>query len=196
MSEGQAPTSVIANDDNDSNETPTELISMYNVKFETSAGDVLIEVNSDWAPIGAAHFKELVEAGYYDGCRFFRVIDGFMAQCGMNGDPQVLAQWRDKTLKDEPTQQSNTRGMVTYAKTGAPNSRSCQFFINYGDNSFLDGQGFAPFGKVTEGMDIVDSFCKKHGESPDQGMIGSQGNEYLNTKFPELDYIKTATIVE
>ncbi len=176
-------------------ETFAETTPVFKVKLETSEGDVVLEVHPDWAPIGAAHFKELVEAGYYDDCRFFRVVDGFMAQVGMNGDPKVLGKWRDQTLKDEPVKQSNKPGMVTYAKTGAPNSRSVQFFINYGDNSFLDGQGFSPFAKVVEGMDVVNSFTKKYGEQPDQGMIASKGNEYLNAKFPDLTYIKKATIV-
>jgi peptidyl-prolyl cis-trans isomerase A (cyclophilin A) len=126
----------------------------YRVKFDVSipTGDAsfIINVDSTWAPIGAARFKELVQSKFYDGCRFFRVIPGFMAQIGINGDPAVSAEWRAKTINDEPVLKSNLRGYVSFAKTGAPNSRTTQFFINYGDNSRLDGMGFAPFGIVED----------------------------------------------
>jgi len=122
----------------------------FRVKFEVSTGEFVIQVNPEWSPNGARRFRELVEAGYYDECRFFRVLDGFMAQVGMNGDPQVNAEWDDKTIPDDPVRQPNTRGRVTFAKTGAPNSRTTQFFINFGDNSQLDGQGFSPIGEVIE----------------------------------------------
>lgn len=173
----------------------------YTVKLETSKGDVLIEVHRDWAPIGADHFRELVEAGFYDGCRFFRVLDGFMAQVGINGDPETHAKW-SKNIKDDPVVASNTRGFVTYAKTGAPNSRSTQIFINYGDNSQLDPQGFAPFGKVVKGMDVVEKLYSGYGEGAPQGRGPSQqrityeGNAYLEKQFPKLDYIKKATVVQ
>jgi peptidyl-prolyl cis-trans isomerase A (cyclophilin A) len=174
---------------------------VFYVKLETSQGDVYIEVHPEWAPNGAAHFKELVEAKFYDECRFFRVIEGFMAQVGMNGNPEVQAEWGEKNIKDDKVVRSNTRGFVTYAQTGAPNSRSTQFFINYRDNSFLDADRFAPFGIVIEGMGVIDSLYKDYGEGapsgrgPSQGLIAQRGNEYLQQRFPKLDYIKTATIV-
>jgi len=169
----------------------------FYVKFETTKGDFILEVNPEWAPNGAAHLKELVEAKFYDGCGFFRNVPDFMVQFGMNGDPKVHAQWGDKTIKDDPVKRSNKRGFVTYAQTGAPNSRSTQLFINHGDNSFLDGQRFAPIGVIVEGMTVVDALYKT-GENPPetQGMIKEQGNEYLKKKYPQLDYIKTARIVE
>lgn len=174
---------------------------VFQVKLETSKGDVVIEVHPEWAPNGAGRFRELVELGFYDDCRFFRVIDGFMAQVGMNGDPALHAQWGDNNIPDDPVKQSNTRGFVTFAQTGMPNSRSTQFFISFGDNSFLDQQRFAPFGKVVEGMDVVESLYSGYGEGapngngPSQELIGKRGNEYLNSQFPMLDYIKTARIV-
>jgi peptidyl-prolyl cis-trans isomerase A (cyclophilin A) len=126
----------------------------YKVKFDVSipSGDAsfVVDVDAQWAPIGAARFKELVESKFYDGCRFFRVIPGFMAQIGISGDPAVSAEWRSKTIADEPVLKSNLRGYLSFAKTGAPNSRTTQFFINYGDNSRLDGMGFAPFGIVED----------------------------------------------
>ncbi|MFG0333196.1 MAG: peptidylprolyl isomerase [Maioricimonas sp. JB049] len=173
----------------------------YNVLFETSQGDFVVQVHPEWAPIGAAHFRKLVEADFYDDTRFFRVIDGFMAQVGMNGDPEVHAKWSEQTIKDEPSKQSNTRGFVTFARTGLPDSRSTQFFISYGDNSFLDNQGFAPFGKVVQGMDVVDALYSGYGEGaprgngPSQGLIAESGNQYLNAQFPKLDYIIEARIL-
>lgn len=168
----------------------------FYVKFETTKGDFVLEVRPDWAPNGAAHFKELVEKNFYDGCGFFRNIPGFMVQFGMNGDPKVHAEWGEKNIQDDPVKQSNTRGIVTYAQTGAPNSRSTQLFINFGDNSPLDQQGFSPIGSIVQGMEVVDGLHKT-GENPpeSQEMIRQQGNEYLKKRYPELDYIKTARVV-
>lgn len=174
---------------------------MFQVKFETSQGDVILEVHPEWAPNGATRFRELVESKYYDECRFFRVIEGFMVQFGIHGDPNTSADWRTKNIPDDKVTQSNTRGMVTFATAG-PNTRTTQVFINFGDNSFLDRQGFAPFAKVVEGMDVVDKWYSGYGEGapqgrgPSQGLVQSKGNEYLKANFPKLDYIKTARIVE
>ena len=176
-------------------------IDPYQVKLTTSKGDVVIQVHPEWAPHGAARFKELVELGFYDDCRFFRVLDGFMAQVGMNGNPAVNAQWQENTIPDDPVNETNIRGRVTFATSG-PDSRTTQIFINYADNGpSLDGQGFSPFGEVIEGMDVIDSLYSEYGEGapqgfgPSQGMIAQAGNEYLNAEFPMLDYIQTATIV-
>lgn len=172
---------------------------MYRVDFETSRGTFTVEVNPDWAPKGAERFRELVDAGYYNDCRFFRVVEGFMVQFGMNGDPKVNSEWKSKTIQDDPVTQSNTRGMVTFATAG-PNTRTTQVFINFRDNSFLDRQGFAPFGKVVEGMEVVDSLYAEYGDGPpsgqgpDQSSIASRGNAYLKNTFPDLDYIKKASI--
>jgi peptidyl-prolyl cis-trans isomerase A (cyclophilin A) len=171
----------------------------FRVKFETSAGHFVVEVHPDWAPKGAARFKELVEAKYYDECRFFRVIEGFMAQFGMNGDPEVNAKWDAKEIQDDPVKQSNTRGRMTFATSG-PNTRTTQLFINFGNNKGLDSQGFSPFAEVVEGMEVVDKLYNGYGEGapqgngPSQGRIAREGNKYLNDKFPKLDYIKTARI--
>jgi len=173
----------------------------YKAKFETSQGVFVIEVHRDWAPLGADRFHELVQSGYYDGVRFFRVLDGFMAQFGIHGDPKVAAQWREKRIQDDPVKQSNTRGMVTYAMAG-PNTRTTQIFINYADNSRLDDMRFAPFGKVIEGMEVVDRLYAEYGEGaprgagPDQGRMQAEGNAYLTKDFPNLDWVKTATIVK
>ncbi|MEZ5943883.1 MAG: peptidylprolyl isomerase [Planctomycetaceae bacterium] len=171
------------------------------VKFETSQGDFVVEIHPEWAPNGATHFRELVENNFYDDCRFFRVVEGFMAQFGINGDPATNKKWGDSILDDKVVK-SNTRGMLTYAQTGMPNSRSTQLFISYADNSFLDGQRFAPFGRVVEGMAVVDQLYNGYGDGapmgngPDQGRIESEGNRYLLKDFPKLDYIKTARIIE
>lgn len=170
--------------------------NVYKVKFECSNGTFVVEVHKDWAPIGAARFEELVKSGFLNGDRFFRVVPNFVVQFGLSGDPQLNAKWRNQNLKDEPVKQSNLAGTVTFAKSSMPNSRTTQIFINLKDNKALDGMGFAPFGKVIEGMDVVRTINPQYGESPDQGMIQSAGNTYLEKHFPKLDYIKTATIVE
>jgi peptidyl-prolyl cis-trans isomerase A (cyclophilin A) len=172
----------------------------YKVKLDTSAGPVVIEVHRDWAPLGADRFYNLVKNGFYDDVRFFRVIPGFMAQFGIHGNPAVAAAWRPAQIKDDPVKQSNKRGFVTFATAG-PNTRTTQLFINFGDNAgSLDKQGFAPFGEVTTGMDVVDKIYSGYGEGaprgkgPDQGRTQSEGNAYLTKEFPRLDYIKSATI--
>lgn len=166
----------------------------FKVRFTTTKGDFVIDVHRDWAPLGADRFYNLVRFGFYDDERFFRVVDGFMAQFGLSGDPLVTAKWQTANIVDDPVKKSNTRGFVTFAKTGMPNSRSTQIFINYGDNARLDAMGFAPFGEVTSGMDVVDSIYKGYGESPNQGLIQAQGNAYLDAKFPKLDRVTKAVI--
>jgi peptidyl-prolyl cis-trans isomerase A (cyclophilin A) len=174
----------------------------FKVKMETTAGDFVIEVHREWAPRGADRFFNLVKIGYYDNTAFYRVIKGFMAQIGMNGDPEVTQAWMDARIRDDVVTQSNTKGMVTFAMSGDPNSRTAQIFINYGDNAYLDEMGFAPFGKVVEGQESVDALYGGYGEGAPRGKGPSQsrlfrgGNDYLKGEFPELDYVVTATIVE
>lgn len=174
----------------------------FQVKFETTQGDFVIEAHRDWSPHGAARFYELVKAGFYDDCRFFRVIPGFMVQWGIHGDPKVMDKWRDANIPDDrPTgtnRQSNTRGMVTFAKSGLPNSRSTQIFANYVNNSRLDPDGFTPFGRVLSGMEVLESLNSKYGEeaSAQQGRIQQQGNAFLDKAFPGLDSIKKASLLE
>ena len=167
----------------------------FRVKFECSMGDFVIECHPRWAPIGAARFKEAVEAKVYDGARFFRVVPDFVAQFGIPGDPEVAAEWREKTIADEPAVKSNTRGMVTFAKSSSPDSRTTQLFISYGNNARLDGMGFSVFGEVIEGMDVVDKINSEYGQNPDQDEISKRGNAYLEEAFPRLDYIKSAKVM-
>lgn len=166
------------------------------VRLETSKGDIDIAVHSAWAPNGSARFLELVGNGFYDECRFFRVLPGFMVQVGINGDPQVHSQWGDNTIQDDPVLESNLPGFVTFAKTSLPNSRSTQFFINYGRNASLDSQRFAPFGQVVAGMDVALAITAEYRESPNQGAIQQVGNKYLAGQFPHLDFIKKAYVVQ
>src|SRR3989441_8043358 len=168
--------------------------AIYKVNFDTSAGVFEVEVHADWAPNGADRFYNLVKNGYYDGCRFFRVVPGFMVQFGINGDPATQRNWVDATIPDEPVKQDNGRGLITFAKSAAPNSRTTQVFINFKDNSFLNRQGFSPFGRVIGGMEVVDKIYSGYGEQPEQGRIQAEGNTYLTKTFPKLDYIKKATI--
>jgi peptidyl-prolyl cis-trans isomerase A (cyclophilin A) len=175
----------------------------FRVKLETSKGDVVILVNRSWAPNGVDRFYNLVKIGYYDDVAFYRVIKGFMAQCGFNPDPKVSAVWSRARIDDDPILQANTRGMVTFAQPGSPNARTTQFFINFGDNSYLKDHGtFSPFGKVISGMDVMDSIYDGYGEGtprgrgPDQARIAREGASYLRKSFPSLDYIVHATLVE
>lgn len=174
--------------------------NQYTVELDTTKGAIVIEVNREWAPNGADRFYELVQKGYYTDVAFFRVIGGFMAQVGISGDPALNTEWRAKPIQDDPVKASNTRGTVTFATSG-PNSRTTQFFINFGDNSRLDGMGFAPFGKVKD-MAPVDALYDGYGEGaprgrgPSQGRMQTEGNAYLRESFPKLDYIKSAKIIE
>jgi peptidyl-prolyl cis-trans isomerase A (cyclophilin A) len=173
--------------------------AQYKAKFETSKGVFVIEVQRSWAPNGADRFYNLVKNGFYDNVRFFRVIPGFMVQFGISGDPKLSAPWREAKLKDDPVVQSNRRGYVTYAMAG-PNTRTSQVFINFGENGSLDSQGFAPFGRVISGMEVVDKLNAEYGEGaprgrgPDQGRLQTEGNAYLAKDFPKMDYVKQATI--
>jgi peptidyl-prolyl cis-trans isomerase A (cyclophilin A) len=173
--------------------------AVYRVDFDTTKGPFVVEVHRDWAPIGADRFYNLVKNGFYDNTRFFRVIEGFMVQFGVNGDPKVASVWKGARLKDDPVKVSNKRTFITFATAG-PNTRTTQVFISYGDNSNLDGQGFAPFGQVVSGMKVVDSLYSGYGEGapggrgPDQSKVQAEGNAYLGSAFPNLDYIKKATI--
>jgi len=172
----------------------------FKVNFDTSAGMFVVEVHRDWAPNGVDRFYNLVKNGYYDNVRFFRVIPDFMVQFGINGDPALNAVWQPARIPRDPVKQSNTRGFITYAMAGSPDTRTTQVFINFKDNSGLDAQGFAPFGKVTTGMNVVDKIYSGYGEGapsgrgPDQGRLQAEGNAYLEKSFPKLDYIKKATI--
>ena len=166
----------------------------FRVRFVTSAGPFVVEVTRAWAPHGADRLYDLVRQGFYDGGRFFRVVPGFVVQFGLSGDPAVSARWRPATIPDDPVTQHNTRGTLTFATAG-PNTRTTQLFINYRDNIRLDGMGFAPLGRVVEGMDVVDHIYAGYGERPDQAQIEARGNAYLAAAFPRLDSITRATIV-
>ena len=168
----------------------------FQVKFDTSKGEFIVEVTRAWAPNGADRFYNLVKNGFYDNCKFFRNIEGFMVQFGINGNPKISAAMMKARIKDDPVKQSNTRGYITFAMAG-PDTRTTQLFINYGDNSSLDKQGFSPFGKVTKGMSVVESLYNQYGGKPSdaQAQIQAEGNAFLEKNFPKLDFIKTATIV-
>jgi peptidyl-prolyl cis-trans isomerase A (cyclophilin A) len=173
---------------------------VYTVKLETTKGDIIIDVHRDWAPLGAERFRELVESGFYDNVAFFRVIEGFMAQAGLSGTPRLNAKWQKRPLMDDPLKRRNTRATVTFAMAGL-NSRTTQFFINLVDNPQLDPAGFSPFGQVRD-MAVVETLYSGYGEGapngkgPKQGKLAKKGNKFLKKKFPDLDYILSATIIE
>lgn len=169
----------------------------FKAKLHTTKGPVVLEITRAWSPQGADRFYNLVKIGFFTDVAFFRAVEGFMVQFGISGDPKVSAAWARANIQDDPVIESNQRGMLTFAKTGAPNSRSTQLFINYKNNQNLDGMGFAPIGKVVEGMEVLDSLHKGYGERTTklQGQIKAQGNTFLREKFPELDYIERAEIL-
>lgn len=167
----------------------------FRVAFETTRGKFIVAVNRAWAPIGVDRFYRLVEQHYYDGNKFFRVVPDFVAQFGLNGDPKVSAQWDNQRIADDSVRQQNKKYTLTFASMMVPNTRSDQMFFNLKDNLNLDRMGFAPIGVVVQGQAVVDSLYSGYGETPDQGMIHAQGNEYLDHMFPKLDAIKSARIV-
>ena len=177
-------------------ERPPEV---YRVTFETSKGAFVVEVTRAWAPRGADHFFDLVQTGFYDGHRFFRVVRNFVVQFGIHGDPSVNRIWSNTPIPDDPVKQSNTKGTLTYAMRG-PGTRTTQVFINLKDNRALDKDGFAPFGKVVEGMEVVEGLYNSYGDmaprgsGPDPKRIETQGNGYLESRFPRLDFVKKTTI--
>jgi len=171
----------------------------FRARFATTRGDFVIAVHRAWAPLGADRFYNLVRSGYYDGVRFFRVVPGFMAQFGIHGDTGVTSAWRERRIPDDPVRRTNVRGMVTFATAGA-GTRTTQVFINYRNNDRLDGMGFAPFGQVVEGMEVVDSLYGGYGDAapggrgPDQFRMHVEGEKYLARQFPRLDKVVKATI--
>jgi peptidyl-prolyl cis-trans isomerase A (cyclophilin A) len=172
----------------------------FKAQFDTTKGKFTIEVTRSLSPNGADRFYNLVRSGFFKDIAFFRVVPGFMCQFGIHGDPATSAKWREANISDDPVKGSNTRGTITFATAG-PNTRTTQLFINFGDNTRLDEMGFSPFGKVVEGMDVVDKINGEYGEGapngmgPNQGRIQMQGNDYLKKEFPNLDYIKSATVL-
>jgi peptidyl-prolyl cis-trans isomerase A (cyclophilin A) len=173
---------------------------VFKARMSTTKGDFVVEVTRAWSPLGADRFYNLVKLGYFNDIAFFRAVEGFMVQFGIHGLPEVSAKWRAANIKDDASAgQSNKRGTMTYAMAG-PNTRTTQIFINYRDNGNLDGMGFTPFGKVVEGMEVVDKLHKGYGDGPpygrgpEQGRIQMEGNAYLKKDFPQLDYIKSAKL--
>jgi peptidyl-prolyl cis-trans isomerase A (cyclophilin A) len=172
----------------------------FKVKVETTKGDMIIEVDRSWSPNGADRFYNLVDIGYFKEIAFFRAIDGFMVQFGIHGNPKVNKVWRDSNIKDDPnvTGVSNQDGYLTFARTGAPDSRSTQFFLNLGNNKGLDRQGFTPLGKIVEGMDVLKKIETKYGENSNevQPRFQSEGNSFIAKKYPDIDYIKSMSLVK
>ena len=172
----------------------------FKVKLDTTKGDIVLKITRDWAPKGADRFHALVKAGYYDDCRFYRVLPKYIAQFGINGTPAVAAKWKEQPIDDDPVKQKNTRGRLTFAKSG-PNTRTTNLFINLKDNTGLDTQGFAPVGEIVEGLEIADQLFvtgdgAPKGRGPSQKKIYDEGNAWLQKDFKDLDFIKKATVVE
>ena len=178
---------------------PVEPPPAYRVIFETTTGPFTIQVYRPWAPKGADRFYEMVQAKFYDGVRFHRVMRKFVAQFGIHPDPKVNGMWRMLKIGDDRRVRKNTRGSVAFAMNG-PNTRSTQVFVNLADNAVLDTKGFVPFGEVVDGMENVDRLCKIYGDvaplgaGPNPAKIELVGNSYLDREYPRLDGIKTARV--
>jgi peptidyl-prolyl cis-trans isomerase A (cyclophilin A) len=166
----------------------------FKVRFTTTAGDFVVEVHRDWAPLGADRFYNLVRHGFFTNASFFRVVPNFVVQFGLNADPAINKAWADAKIQDDPVLQTNSRGRLVFATAG-PGTRTTQLFINFRDNARLDGMGFAPFGEVIEGMDVVDKIYPGYGEQPNQDLITSQGDAYISQNFPHIDKIKLARVI-
>ncbi|HYP15361.1 MAG TPA: peptidylprolyl isomerase [Bryobacteraceae bacterium] len=181
---------------------PTQAPNQYFVRFETSEGPFVVEVNRQWAPRAADRFFELVNAGFFDGSRFFRVRPKFIVQFGISKDPQMNSMWSQLRLPDDPVTQKNRRGYLSFATRG-PGTRTTQIFLNLVDNASLDGRGFAPFGRVVDGIDAVEKFYSAYGEiqnlgggGPDPSRLEAMGDEYAQRSYPSLDKIEKASVVE
>jgi peptidyl-prolyl cis-trans isomerase A (cyclophilin A) len=168
---------------------------LFRVKFATTHGDFVVEVHRAWAPIGADRFYNLVVNNFFTDAAFFRYVPNFIVQFGLPANPAIGRVWQSANIKDDPVKHGNTKGTLVFATAG-PNTRTTQFFINFADNTPLDGQGFAAFGQVVSGMNIAEGLYSGYGEKPDQGAITSQGKAYLDKNFPKIDSIKSATIEE
>jgi peptidyl-prolyl cis-trans isomerase A (cyclophilin A) len=174
--------------------------AIYDARFSTTRGDFVVEVHRDWAPLGADRFYNLVKFGYYNGASFFRVVRGFVIQFGLNSNPQLSQIWSGAAIQDDPVRESNAAGTLAFAAAG-PNTRTTQVFINLANNANLDSMGFAPFGKITDGLRVVKSIYSGYGDGPpggtgpDQNRIMTEGSAYLEKYFPKLDSIKTAVIM-
>lgn len=171
----------------------------FTITFNTTKGSFSAKVIRDWSPNGADRLYEMVQDGFFTDIAFFRVLDGFVAQFGIHGDPSVAAEWRSKQIPDDEVVASNKAGTISFAMAG-PGTRTTQLFVNLADNTRLDSMGFSPVAEVTDGMDVVASLYSEYGEGaprgngPDQGSIQSRGNEYLKSEFPNLDYIESASL--
>lgn len=166
----------------------------FRVAFETSRGRFVVQAQRDWAPNGVDRFHQLVGEGFFDDNRFFRVLPGFIAQFGANGDPKRNERWDEKWVPADPPKQKNVRGTISFAQN-SPDKRTHQLFVNLKDNASLDAEGFAPIGRVVEGMNVVDSLYDEYGNDPKYDLVARLGNKYLGRMFPRLDYIRTARVV-
>jgi len=191
----EPPIGVQTLDDKPPQSARAEAPARFKVIFELSTGDVEIEVSRKLAPLGVDQFYQAVNDGFYNDCRFFRVVKGFVVQFGINGDPKVQANWKESPIKDDPVVFSNLKGTICFATSG-PDTRTTQLFINLDDNSRLDKLGFAAFGRVNKGMKFIEAITDQYGQQPDQNEIQQKGNAYLTEKFPEMDYIKRAYVVD
>jgi peptidyl-prolyl cis-trans isomerase A (cyclophilin A) len=168
--------------------------ALFKAQFTTTKGDFVVEVHRDYAPLGADRFYNLVKNGYFTNASFFRVVPGFVVQFGLSANPAVNKVWMSANIKDDPVKVGNKRGNIVFATAG-PNTRTTQLFINFSDNTPLDSMGFAAFGSVVDGMDVVDKIYSGYGQRPDQQRITEEGDAYITKNFPMIDKITAAKIL-
>ena len=186
----------------EANAAPDQMPDSFLVSLRTSAGEIRMVLHHAWSPAAVERAYELIEDGFYDGARFYRVNDQY-AQFGFSGRPALDSVWMPRKLPDEPVRASNERGVVTFARAG-PASRNFVMFINVTDNRFLDTwsgdgvAGFPPVGRVVSGLEVAELLESEHGDRivPLEDSILARGNAFLDGRFPGLDSIVTAEIVE
>lgn len=169
----------------------------FQVKFDTTVGDIVVDCQRDWAPHGVDRFYNLVKIGFFDDVSFFRAVKGFVVQFGIHGNPDVAAKWKGAKLPADEVKETNRKGTLTFAMARVPTSRTTQMFFNLVDNKRLDGMGFAPVCEISQGIQNLEQIYMDYGGRPSQqqGTIQAQGNKFLREQYPLLDYIKTATLV-
>jgi len=175
-------------------QAPASFLLTFNTTVKVSDGLIVINVTRAWSPHGADRLWQLLNASvnYYAENGFFRVVTGFVVQFGISGIPALSQKYETAYIPDDPVILSNVEGTVAYADAGN-NTRTTQLFINYANNTFLDSEGFTPVGMIIKGMDVALGINAQYSQEPDQTTIYSEGNAYLKRRFPNLDYITTAT---
>ncbi|NNT71411.1 peptidylprolyl isomerase [Flavobacterium sp. IMCC34852] len=180
--------------------TQEQAPEIFKAKFETTKGDFEMEIKRSWSPKAADRLYQLLKHGYYDNAIFYRVVPNFVAQFG-NTDSEQMKQWKSVTIPDEAVKHSNTRGTLSFARSGK-DTRDLEIFINLEDNTSLDtltfegAKGFTPLGKVIKGMEVVDDLYSGYGEEPMSNPNLYRNRDLFYQTYPKLDLIKKAYLID